>query len=156
MAPSASLAAGSSQSAALDTSVVHALNVIRAQHGLAALSLSPQLSAAAATHSRDMIADGYFSHASPDGLAFWQRIARYYTSSSYAFWSVGENLLWSSGRLSVSATIADWMASPVHRANILSPAWRQIGIGSLSAKDAPGTYAGLPVTVITTDFGVRR
>jgi uncharacterized protein YkwD len=48
------------------------------------------------------------------------------------------------------------MASPGHRANILDPAWRQIGIATASSPDAPGAFANLGVTVITTDFGVRR
>jgi len=156
LAPSATLASRASHAATLDSTVLHALNVIRAEHGLAALTLSLQLSAAADQHSRDMIADGYFGHSSPDGSAFWKRIAHYYTSSSYTFWSVGENLLWSPGQLDASATITNWMASPLHRANILFPGWRQIGIGSLSSEDAPGTYGSQAVTVVTTDFGVRR
>jgi uncharacterized protein YkwD len=52
--------------------------------------------------------------------------------------------------------MAAWMASPEHRANILFAGWRQIGIAAVSSPDAPGTYNGMPVTVITTDFGVRR
>jgi uncharacterized protein YkwD len=49
-----------------------------------------------------------------------------------------------------------WMASPEHRRNILDPTWREIGIAAVHAASAPGTYGGQPVTVITTDFGVRR
>jgi uncharacterized protein YkwD len=48
-----------------------------------------------------------------------------------------------------------WMASPPHRANILNPNWREIGIASASRADAPGAYDDLNVTVVTTDFGVR-
>jgi Uncharacterized protein with SCP/PR1 domains len=48
------------------------------------------------------------------------------------------------------------MNSPEHKANILNPRWRQIGISSVHVDAAPGTYQGLPVTIITTDFGVRR
>jgi uncharacterized protein YkwD len=47
------------------------------------------------------------------------------------------------------------MNSPEHRANILDPNWREIGISAQHAA-APGTYKGLEVTVITTDFGVRH
>ena len=49
-----------------------------------------------------------------------------------------------------------WMASPEHRANILDPAWRQIGISSITSADAPGIFGNTDATVITTDFGVRR
>ena len=48
------------------------------------------------------------------------------------------------------------MNSPEHRANILTPRWREIGISAVHFAAAPGTYKGLEVTIITTDFGVRR
>jgi uncharacterized protein YkwD len=155
LAPGTSGATGSKGSAALDTAVLGQLNAIRAQHGLVPLTLSPQLSAAAEQHTSDMLAKGYFGHNSSDGAAFWQRIARYYSSATYGHWSVGENLLWSEGRVDAAASLATWMRSPGHRANILFPGWRQIGIASESSPDAPGAYGGLAVTVITTDFGVR-
>jgi uncharacterized protein YkwD len=48
------------------------------------------------------------------------------------------------------------MNSPEHRANILTPRWREIGISAVHVASAPGTFKGLEVTIITTDFGVRR
>ena len=48
------------------------------------------------------------------------------------------------------------MQSPEHRANILTPEWREIGIAAIHADSAGGPYRDSPVTVITTDFGVRR
>jgi uncharacterized protein YkwD len=47
------------------------------------------------------------------------------------------------------------MASPEHRANILTASWRDIGCASVHADAAPGVYDDLPVTVVTCDFGVR-
>ncbi len=153
---SATVLARTSQAAALDDGLLTDLNRIRLDHGLTPLTPSPGLAAAATAHSEDMIAKGYFSHSSANGLPFWKRIARYYPLTRYESWSVGENLLWSSGRIDAAAGLAAWMASPLHRANILSPSWRQIGIAAVSSPAAPGTYRGLSVTVITTDFGVRR
>jgi uncharacterized protein YkwD len=49
-----------------------------------------------------------------------------------------------------------WLASPDHRANLMNPRWREIGVAAVYAADAPGVYQGLDVTIITTDFGVRR
>jgi uncharacterized protein YkwD len=103
-----------------------------------------------------MIANGYFAHDSANGVPFWQRIQDYYSSNAFGYWSVGENLFWSTGPVDASAGLKAWMASPEHRANILDPAWRQIGIAAVSSFHAPGAYDGLGVTVITTDFGVRR
>jgi uncharacterized protein YkwD len=150
------LASGTNQAEALASSVLHDVKAVRVAHGLVALKPSPQLDDAAAAHTEEMVADGYFGHSSSDGLSFAARIAQYYRSASYAFWSVGENLLWSSGSIDSSAAVAAWMASGGHRAIILFPGWRQIGVAAVSSADAPGTYGGRPVTVITTDFGVRR
>jgi uncharacterized protein YkwD len=47
------------------------------------------------------------------------------------------------------------MASPEHRANILAPTWHEIGIAAVHVEAAPGAYHGQPVTILTTDFGVR-
>jgi uncharacterized protein YkwD len=134
--------------------VLAQLNEIRAAHGLAPLTLCPSLSAAARAHTRDMVAKGYFDHSSSNGTPFWKRIRSYYPEGSRT-WSVGENLLWTSGTMTAAASLKAWMASPEHRANILNPIWRQIGIGAVTSPHAPGTYLGLQVTVITTDFGVR-
>jgi uncharacterized protein YkwD len=141
---------------ALESGVLEQLNAIRAQHGLAPLHLNARLSAAAAQHSREMGADGYFRHESADGTAFWKRIARYYTSNNYGYWSVGENLLWSSPDVRPAKAIDLWMHSPEHRANMLSTRWREIGVAAVHVVAAPGSYKGLPVTIVTTDFGVRR
>jgi uncharacterized protein YkwD len=140
----------------LDLGVLDQLNQIRAAHRLTALSPSPTLGAAAQTHSREMLVNGYFGHDSSNGSPFWKRIRAYYPEGRYGYWSVGENLFWSSGSTSATAAMKAWMASPEHRANILDPAWRQIGVAAVSSRNAPGTYEGRGVTVITTDFGVRR
>jgi len=149
-------ASGSSQTAAFDSGVLLGLNEIRVAHGLVPLTVSPQLTEAAKQHSLDMIREGYFAHDSSDGALFWQRIAEFYHPTLHRHWSVGENLLWSSGQIDASAGLAAWMASPPHRANILFPGWRQVGIAAVTSADAPGVYGGREVTVITTDFGVRQ
>ena len=102
-----------------------------------------------------MLVRGYFAHKSADGSPFWKRIKTFYAEPRYGYWSVGENLFWASGSVTADASMKAWMASPGHRANILNPAWRQIGIAAVSSPDAPGTFSDLGVTVITTDFGVR-
>lgn len=48
------------------------------------------------------------------------------------------------------------MGSPEHRANLLSRDWREIGIAAVHTASAPGVYGGSAVTILTTDFGVRR
>jgi uncharacterized protein YkwD len=140
----------------LDSGVLAQLNEIRAQHGLVPLKLNARLTAAAADHSRQMAADGYFEHTSADGTAFWKRIGRWYPATDFSYWSVGENLLWSSPGVDAAGALKLWMDSPEHRANILTARWREIGVSAVHLARAPGVYQGLEVTIITTDFGVRH
>lgn len=140
----------------LESGVLADLNKIRVQHGLQPVTISTRLTASAAQHSKEMGADGYFEHKSHDGTVFWKRIGRWYGSNGYSYWSVGENLLWSSPQVDPAGAMQLWMNSPEHRANILSARWREIGISAVHFASAPGTFKGLEVTIITTDFGYRR
>jgi uncharacterized protein YkwD len=103
-----------------------------------------------------MLTGGYFAHDSADGTPFWKRLTGYTHRTATGQWSVGENLLWSSPTVDPSGAVAMWMRSAPHRANILNPRFRDIGIGAVYSTSARGTYTHLPVTIITTDFGVRR
>lgn len=138
----------------LNAGVIAQLNVIRAEYRLPPLTADQSLAAAARQHTTEMLLDGYFAHTSSGGGAFWKRLQLFYPPGQGS-WSVGENLLWSSGALDSKRAVELWMASPEHRANILNPAWRVIGVSSEKAFGAPGTYGGRTVVVITTDFGAR-
>ncbi|HEX7082973.1 MAG TPA: CAP domain-containing protein [Gaiellaceae bacterium] len=140
----------------LEIGVLDDLNAIRARHGLSRLTICAALTATAEQHTREMAADGYFAHPSADGTAFWKRIARTYPSTGYGYWSVGENLLWSSPDVDPAEALRLWMNSPEHRANILDPHWREVGVAAVHVASAPGAYDGREVTLVTTDFGVRR
>ena len=139
----------------LESQVLAELNTIRRRHGLTPLKLSRPLSAAAEAHSRAMGTLGFFDHDSRDGSEFWKRVQRFYSPEGYETWSVGENLLWSSGSLSAEAALKLWMKSPGHRKNILTPRWREIGLSALRVSSAPGVYGGRDVVIVTTDFGAR-
>jgi uncharacterized protein YkwD len=142
--------------AQLADQVLGSLNAIRAEHGLRPVVASSGLAAAAREHSREMAAAGYFAHASHDGTPFWARIQRYYPSTGTAYWSTGENLLWSDPELDATRAMQMWMASPEHRENILTARWRQIGISVVHMDSSAAVFGGGPVTIVTTDFGVRR
>jgi uncharacterized protein YkwD len=146
----------SSGVSALEAAVLANVNQIRAKRGLRALKLSNRLSAAADQQSESMGAKGFFSHNSADGSAFWKRIRRYYTDRNYRYWSVGENLLWSSPDVDAGQALDVWMKSPEHRANLLSNKWREIGLSAIHVEAAPGAFEGLDVTIVTADFGARR
>jgi uncharacterized protein YkwD len=139
----------------LEKDILIRLNATRASHGLQRLTLSTDLQNAAVSHSRLMLTEGYFAHESQDGSPFSVRLKRYYAAAGFDHWSVGENLLYTTGELSAARAINAWLGSPSHRKNLLFPAWREVGIGALRASSANGTFGGEPTAVITMDFGDR-
>jgi uncharacterized protein YkwD len=139
----------------LKAEVLAAINAARRSRGLARLRLSTALSASAVSHSLAMAKQGFFGHEGPGGLSFSQRLKARYQPTPSGFWSVAENLLWSSPDLSAQQAVSMWLQSAPHRKNLLSARWREIGIGAVHALAAPGVYGGLDVTILTADFGVR-
>jgi uncharacterized protein YkwD len=154
--PAGSAVQRETQLRSLDSKVISAINAFRRAHGLVPLRKSAALHASARQHSVEMGADGYFAHSSADGTECSKRIEGFYRSRGYAYWSVGENLLWSTPSISASRALRFWIASPGHVANLLNPHFRSLGVASVHVTDASGVYAGHPVTIITTDFGVRH
>jgi uncharacterized protein YkwD len=139
----------------LQAALLDQVNSLRAAHGLRRVRLSPALTAAANAHSVQMARLGYFSHSSANGTSFSQRILRYYRVRGYRSWWVGENLLWASPDVGPARALRLWLSSPPHRANLLSPSWREIGLGAIHSSSAPGVYGGAPATIVTADFGAR-
>jgi uncharacterized protein YkwD len=140
----------------LEQGVLANVNTLRRQHGLAPLRLSSALAAAARQHSGEMASRGYFSHNSASGSSFDRRIARYYGIGHHRYWSVGENLLWSSPDVDAAGALNMWLNSPEHRKIMLTARWREIGLSAVHVTAAPGAYSGREVTIVTADFGVRR
>ena len=140
---------------ALDVQILARLNATRTAHGLRPLVVSGQLENAAVAHSRDLLQAGVFQHDSPDGTSFVQRLKRFYSPSGYSSWTAGENILYNTGDIDADTAIQAWLDSPPHRRNMLDPEWREVGIGSVHASTAGGTFGGGPAWVITMDFGAR-
>jgi uncharacterized protein YkwD len=141
---------------ALEQGVLADVNALRHDHGLSSVRFSVKLAAAARAHSLEMATRGYFSHDSANGSSFDKRIVRYYPLRGTHYWSVGENLLWSSPDVDAAGALDMWMASPEHRRILLTSRWREIGLSAVHVAAAPGTYGGREVTIVTADFGVRR
>ncbi len=140
----------------LEAAVVREINRARAERGLRPLRQAPSLRTAARSHTKAMLDVGFFGHESADGTAFSERIKRYYTSRGWRSWSVGEALLASPSRQTEALTIVTaWLDSPPHREIVLSPAWRDVGIGALYAPVAPRAFGGAEAIAVTADFGVR-
>jgi uncharacterized protein YkwD len=148
-------AANASASQASKRALVRAtlcvLNAQRARHNLRPLRLNRKLSRAARRHSRAMARRRFFSHTSPGGASFLDRIRRTGYLQRARSWSVGENIAYGTGRRSSPNAIGRaWMNSPPHRGNILSRSFRSIGIGI--ATGTPISHGG---GTYTTDFGRR-
>lgn len=127
------------------------INQVRRDHGLRALHIAPGLRAAAQNHSNDMVNRDYFSHTSPTGSTLYRRIVNS-GFTTYGSWGAGENLAWGTGTIgSPRSTVRMWLASPEHRANLLSRSWGWVGVGRRS-----GRFLGHSGAVVwTVDFGHR-
>jgi uncharacterized protein YkwD len=139
----------------LQLAILAAINDLRQSKGLSRLRPSRALVSTAVGHSLSMAKHGFFGHEGYDGSEFWKRIKARYRPGPRGSWEVGENLLWASPSLSAEQAVALWLQSPPHRKNLLSGAWREIGLGAVHAVAATGVYQGLDVTVLTADFGRR-
>ena len=138
---------------AVARATVCVLNAERARHGLRPLHLNRKLSKAARRHARDMARKNYFSHDSLSGASFVDRIRGTGYLHRAQRWTVAENIAWGSGGRSTPRAIAKaWMQSVGHRANILSSAYREIGVGVVAGAPAHGVSGG---ATYATDFGAR-
>jgi uncharacterized protein YkwD len=128
------------------------LNGERADRGLASLAIDGRLQRAALAHGGDMVDHLYFAHDGRDGSKPADRIRAAGYLSSGGAWRIGENLAWGTGALATPRAIVDaWMASPGHRANILQPAYREIGFGVIAGNPAARDTGG---ATFVTEFGV--
>lgn len=152
-APTASTAAAAVGTSSAVRRLLAAVDGLRADRGLAALSLSAGLAAAAAAHAASMARRGYFSHASADGTPFWKRLERYYPVGGHSRCRVGETLWWSALTTDARAAAAAWLASGEHR-RVLLGGWHEVGLAVVHAAHAPGVYSGQDVTIVVADFGV--
>jgi uncharacterized protein YkwD len=123
--------------------LLSAMNEARAAHGLSPLRLDPKLQRAARAHSSDMIRRQYFAHG-----PFLSRLARFGVRGP----RVGENLAWGIGSgADPHVVVRRWLASPRHRANLLRPGFRRVGISAVL-----GPFAGYgQAAVVTADFAGR-
>jgi uncharacterized protein YkwD len=135
----------------LEGSVLERINGARKASGLRILRVSSGLRKAATAHARWLTRTGSFTHTAPNGASPTKRIRRYYRGKL-----VGETLLWGSPTVDAEQALRQWLASPAHRNVLLDRRFREIGVGAVSAENAPGTYGGLDVTVVVADLGTPR
>lgn len=113
-----------------EAEVVRLVNEVRAENGLAPLTVNWELSRVARYKSQDMKDKGYFSHTSPTYGSPFQMIRNF----GLSYRTAGENI--ARGYATPQAVMDGWMNSPSHKANILKASYKQIGVGYV----AQGSY----------------
>ena len=115
-------------------------NQERLKAGLNPLAWNDQLAAAATKYAGQMAAASFFAHNGPDGSTPVSRAqAAGYPAYGWGGLYVGENL--ARGFNTAESVDQAWMNSAEHRANLLLPKYREIGIGVAVAPDGTKYWA---------------
>jgi uncharacterized protein YkwD len=123
-----------------ESSLLREMNRVRVAHGLPALSYDRKLARAARAHTREMTDAGVFAHG-----AFTIRMRRFHLRGIL----LGENLAWGNGvKGSARGIVAAWLASPGHRANLLSPSFARVGLGEMQIR----FHGNDGARIVTADF----
>lgn len=122
--------------------VIQQTNQIRRERGLAELTHNTLLSQAALAKAQNMFTDQYWAHTSPTGKEPWD----FMKQSGYTYKVAGENL---ARDFDVTPNMMNaWMNSPTHKANIINPRYREIGISVIDGK-----LNGVETTLVVQMFG---
>ena len=123
-----------------EQAILAEVNRVRSEHGLPALRQDGRLVRAARSHTLGMLRTKRFAHGD-----IASRLKRFGIRGG----TVGENLAWGAGTYaSAQSIVRMWLGSPSHRANLLRPGFRRIGLGA-----AVGRFEGYAgAVVVTADF----
>jgi uncharacterized protein YkwD len=132
-APTSALA--SSRHDSTESSIIRAMNGVRASYGLPRLHTSRGLARAADAHSATMQRSNSLGHGS-----YSSRIRRYVRTRR-----VGENVAWMSG-CDADAIVRMWLNSARHRRVMLTKSFRRIGVGRRGSRKC----------FVTADFAAAR
>lgn len=121
------------------------INQDRQEFGLLEFKENTQLARAAQAKAHDILAKNYFAHTSPAGTKPWDFLRQAGFEYSYA----GENL--ALNYRSVYELQNDFLGSPSHRENLLSPLFTDIGIAVVQ-----GEFRGKPAIITVQMFGTPK
>lgn len=99
------------------------------------LSLSAMLNRTALIHAQDMAANDFFEHQGSDGSTVAVRATRV----GYVWRNIGENI--AAGPATAEVAVKGWLDSPGHCANIMAPAFKEMGVAfATNTKGATWIY----------------
>jgi uncharacterized protein YkwD len=120
--------------------LLRAINAARGAQHLPPLRPEPHLGLAARRYSRVLARTSQLTH-----NALGEDVAQRLAAAGFRGSRFGENL---AVGMTAAQTVAAWLASPPHRAILLSPQFRRVGLG-VSA----GRWQGAAVQFVTADLG---
>ena len=136
-------AGGDRELAALEAALHESVNALREREGLIPLRRDPAIDAVARAHSLDMGTRRFFAHETPEGLTPPDRLAR---GGISGITLAAENVGLTSRADPNREIVQGWLASPIHRRNLLAPMFNGTGIGVARAADGTLYYTQLYVT----------
>lgn len=125
-----------------DSGLLEASNSMRANEDLQPLALNGALDRAAQAKAEDMANRNYWSHNTPDGRKPWDFISK----NDYNYRKAAENLAYGFG--TSKETVAGWMNSKGHRANVLDAGLKDVGFGVVNIPDYQGKGAETLIVAI--------
>jgi hypothetical protein len=141
-------------STAIDNATLCLMNQVRTSHAMRPLRLNRALAQVAGGQASDMVRGDYFSDNSLSGQTPLARImANGYSAHRLL---TAQNIAWGTGPNATPVGIVRaWMESPPHRQIILTPAYRDVGVGVAPAVPSILGRGWLGATY-AVEFGARR
>jgi uncharacterized protein YkwD len=124
---------------AMDMEMFNGHNLERARAGLPPLALDALLVSVAQRRASDMLSRGYFSHTSPTGETAFTLLS----AAGRVNVAAGENIARNNypDAQAVSVALSGFMNSAGHRANILDPRFKYVGVASVIGADGMKYFA---------------
>lgn len=114
----------------VDAATLCLVDEMRGAYHLRPLRANRELRRLANSQVRDMVSWNYFADNRPPGLTPMSLLAGTRYPARAKSIAVGQNIGWGTGPYATAASmVAAWMASPEHRAVILTRGYRDAGVG---------------------------
>ena len=121
-----------SETLSFEEEVLRLVNIERKSRGLSELTSDDKLDKAAAKRAAEITM--YYSHSRPDGSDCFTILDEF----GISYFMAAENI--AAGYATPKAVVEGWMNSPGHRANILTPGLKKLGVGYTTSNDRYGHY----------------